>query len=158
MADIDKVLPNISEQPEQTTDELAVEMSEQLQEQAQPGEVEIINTEDGGVEVDFDPNQMDPGDASDFNANLAEFLDSQQLTVIGSGLYSNYVDYKTSRKDWEKAYTSGLDLLGFKYEDRSEPFSVLRVPLIRCLLKLLLSFRRWHIKSYSQLMDQSEHK
>ncbi|MGB2328022.1 MAG: portal protein [Flavobacteriaceae bacterium] len=123
MADIDKVLPNISEQPEQTTDELAVEMSEQLQEQAQPGEVEIINTEDGGVEVDFDPNQMDPGDASDFNANLAEFLDSQQLTVIGSGLYSNYVDYKTSRKDWEKAYTSGLDLLGFKYEDRSEPFS-----------------------------------
>jgi len=123
MADIDKVLPNISEQPEQTTDELAVEMSEQLQEQAQPGEVEITDTEDGGVEVDFDPNQMDPGDASDFNANLAEFLDSQQLTVIGSGLYSNYVDYKTSRKDWEKAYTSGLDLLGFKYEDRSEPFS-----------------------------------
>jgi hypothetical protein len=123
MADIDKVLPNISEQPEQTTDELAVEMSEQLQEQAQPGEVEIIDTEDGGVEVDFDPNQMDPGDASDFNANLAEFLDSQQLTVIGSSLYSNYVDYKTSRKDWEKAYTSGLDLLGFKYEDRSEPFS-----------------------------------
>ena len=123
MADIDKVLPNISEQPEQTTDELAVEMSEQLQEQAQPGEVEIIDTEDGGVEVDFDPNQMDPGDASDFNANLAEFLDSQQLTVIGSGLYSNYVDYKTSRKDWERAYTSGLDLLGFKYEDRSEPFS-----------------------------------
>ena len=44
MADIDKVLPNISEQPEQTTDELAVEMSEQLQEQAQPGEVEITNT------------------------------------------------------------------------------------------------------------------
>jgi hypothetical protein len=123
MADIDKVLPNISEQPEQTTDELAVEMSEQLQEQAQPGEVEITDTEDGGVEVDFDPNQMDPGDASDFNANLAEFLDSQQLTVIGSSLYSNYVDYKTSRKDWEKAYTSGLDLLGFKYEDRSEPFS-----------------------------------
>jgi hypothetical protein len=66
---------------------------------------------------------MDPGDASDFNANLAEFLDSQQLTVIGSSLYSNYVDYKTSRKEWEKAYTSGLDLLGFKYEDRSEPFS-----------------------------------
>jgi hypothetical protein len=123
MADIDKVLPNISEQPEQTTDELAVEMSEQLQEQAQPGEVEITDTEDGGVEVDFDPNQMDPGDASDFNANLAEFLDSQQLTVIGSSLYSNYVDYKTSRKEWEKAYTSGLDLLGFKYEDRSEPFS-----------------------------------
>ena len=123
MADIDKVLPNISEQPEQTTDELAVEMSEQLQEQTQPGEVEITNTEDGGVEIDFDPSQMTPGDASDFNANLAEFLDSQQLTVIGSSLYSNYVDYKTSRKDWEKAYTSGLDLLGFKYEDRSEPFS-----------------------------------
>ena len=123
MADIDKVLPNISEQPEQTTDELAVEMSEQLQEQTQPGEVEITNTEDGGVEIDFDPSQMTPGDASDFNANLAEFLDSQQLTAIGSGLYSNYVDYKTSRKDWEKAYTSGLDLLGFKYEDRSEPFS-----------------------------------
>ena len=130
MADIDKVLPNISEQPEQTTDELAVEMSEQLQEQAQPGEVEIIDTEDGGVEVDFDPNQMDPGDASDFNANLAEFLDSQQLTVIGSGLYSNYVDYKTSRKDWERSYREGLDLLGFKYETERNLFKVHQVQLI----------------------------
>jgi len=41
---------------------------------------------------------------------------------IGSQLHTNYVDYKSGRKDWEHAYTNGLDLLGFKYEEKSEPF------------------------------------
>jgi hypothetical protein len=41
---------------------------------------------------------------------------------LGSELFANYSDYKSSRKDWEQAYTKGLDLLGFKYEQKSEPF------------------------------------
>ena len=41
---------------------------------------------------------------------------------LGSSLYQNYQDYKTSRKDWERSYREGLDLLGFKYDNRTEPF------------------------------------
>jgi hypothetical protein len=41
---------------------------------------------------------------------------------LGSELHQNYSDYKSSRKDWEQAYVKGLDLLGFKYEQKSEPF------------------------------------
>jgi hypothetical protein len=37
-------------------------------------------------------------------------------------MVQNFMDYKASRKDWEQSYTSGLDLLGFKYENRTEPF------------------------------------
>jgi hypothetical protein len=63
------------------------------------------------------------GAAEDHNANLADFLDEPILGRMGSELYQNYQDYKNSRKDWETAYKQGLDLLGFKYEQRTEPFS-----------------------------------
>jgi hypothetical protein len=120
MAEIDKALPNISQQPEETTEDLAVEMSEQLNEQA--GDSEVTELEDGGVEINFDPNAMAQTQTTDFNANLADYVEDQELAFIGSQLFQNYQDYKTSRKDWEKTYTQGLDLLGFKYENRTEPF------------------------------------
>jgi len=120
MAEIDKALPNISEQPEETTEDLAVEMEEQLLEQA--GDSEITELEDGGAEINFDPSAMTQAQSTDFNANLADFVEDQELNFIGSQLFQNYQDYKTSRKDWEKTYTQGLDLLGFKYENRTEPF------------------------------------
>ena len=44
------------------------------------------------------------------------------LGRLGTTLYQNYQDYKNSRKDWEKGYREGLDLLGFKYDNRTEPF------------------------------------
>jgi hypothetical protein len=62
-----------------------------------------------------------PG-GEDHYANLAEFLDESILTDIGSELDEKYNDYRSSRQDWEMAYTNGLDLLGFKYEKRTEPF------------------------------------
>ena len=37
-------------------------------------------------------------------------------------MVQNLADYKMSEKDWERSYTQGLDLLGFKYENRTEPF------------------------------------
>jgi hypothetical protein len=54
--------------------------------------------------------------------NLAELLPEEILAPLGSELFSNYSDYKSSRQDWEQAYTKGLDLLGFKYEQKTEPF------------------------------------
>ena len=125
MAEIDKALPNISEQPEQTSEDLAVEMEQQLLDQAEEssGDAEIMENEDGSVDIDFDPSQLMQGAAEDHNANLADFLDEPILGRMGSELYQNYQDYKNSRKDWETAYRQGLDLLGFKYEQRTEPFS-----------------------------------
>ena len=124
MAEIDKALPNISEQPEQTSEDLAVEMEQQLLDQAEEssGETEIMENEDGSVDIDFDPSQLMQGAAEDHNANLADFLDEPILGRMGSELYQNYQDYKNSRKDWEQSYTKGLDLLGFKYDNRTEPF------------------------------------
>ena len=116
---VDKTLPNISEQPEETTEDLAIEMEEQLRDQA---DTEVTELEDGGVEINFDPNAMAQGQATDFSANLSDFLEDKELSRLGSQLYDNYQDYKSSRKEWERTYTTGLDLLGFKYENRTEPF------------------------------------
>jgi hypothetical protein len=122
MADIDKSLPNTKttiEIPGQVDVEQAI--NDELQ-QAQDPSVEIMPTEDGGAEVSFDPNIAAPTGGEDHYSNLAEFLDEDILVEIGSDLQEKYTDYKTSRQDWEQAYTRGLDLLGFKYEVRTEPF------------------------------------
>ena len=122
MAEIDKALPNIKVQPEETTDDIAVEMVEEI-EKVQPGETEITEMEDGSVDVNFDPESLRQSQATDFNANLADFVDERELGYLSSTLYQNYQDYKSSRKEWEKSYTQGLELLGFKYENRTEPFA-----------------------------------
>jgi hypothetical protein len=62
-----------------------------------------------------------PSTESHFD-NLADILPDDVLDPVGSMLKNNYMDYKSSRKEWEKTYTDGLELLGFKYENRNEPF------------------------------------
>ena len=122
MADIDKALPNTKttiEIPGQTEVEQSIQ--EQV-EKAQDPSVEINMDEEGGAEISFDPNAAAPQGGEDHYANLAEFLDESILVEIGSDLEGQYKDYRSSRQDWEMAYTNGLDLLGFKYERRTEPF------------------------------------
>ena len=58
----------------------------------------------------------------DFFANLNELLPEEDTDAMGSQLQSDYMEYKMSRKEWERAYITGLDLLGFKYTNRTEPF------------------------------------
>jgi hypothetical protein len=123
MAEIEKPIPNINEQP--TPEEQGVLDIEQVVEdtvETPAGETEVIENEDGSADIDFDPSQLMQGAAADHNANLANFLEETILGRMGSELYQNYQDYKNSRKDWETAYKQGLDLLGFKYEQRTEPF------------------------------------
>ena len=60
--------------------------------------------------------------APEHDSNLAEFIEETELEKISSDLLSDYLNDKDTRKDWEQGYTEGLDLLGFKYEDRSQPF------------------------------------
>ena len=120
MAEIDKGLPNTRTQVELPgAEETEVQISEE-QKQKQP--VEVIPDEDGGATVDFDPSAINqPSSESHFD-NLADILPDDVLDPIGGTLKTNYMDYKSSRKEWERTYTEGLDLLGFKYENRNEPF------------------------------------
>jgi hypothetical protein len=125
MADIDKALPNVKETITVPSEEAIVE--EQLQEQEEIAEkgdpVEIVENEDGSVDLEFDPAIASVEGSENHYANLADFIPEDILGRLGSELYQNYQDYKNSRKDWETAYKQGLDLLGFKYEQRTEPFS-----------------------------------
>jgi hypothetical protein len=122
MADIDKSLPNEAKPilPGEEPEELEIMESG---EQPVSGETEIMENEDGSVDIDFDPTALAAEESKDHYANLADFIDEAVLGRLGSELYQNYQDYKNSRKDWETAYRQGLDLLGFKYEQRTEPFS-----------------------------------
>jgi hypothetical protein len=119
MAEIDKSLPNVADQL--TPGELEVEQIAQSVEETPAGPTEVTENEDGSVDIDFDPKKAALG-ATQFDSNLAEVIDEQVLNTLGSELYQDIQSYKDSRADWEKAYTQGLDLLGFKYESRTEPF------------------------------------
>ena len=117
MADIDKGLPNTRTKVKVPGEE--VEIKEEIKEQ-QP--VEVILKKMAVLTIDFEPGASNiPGTDSHFD-NLADILPDDVLEPLGSELKQNYMDYKMSRKDWEKSYTDGLDLLGFKYENRTEPF------------------------------------
>lgn len=85
------------------------------------GEIEITPTEDGGVEIDFEPSDK-RGENEDFYANLAEEIPDRELGRIASELMSEFDANKSSRQEWEDAYASGLELLGFTYEERTQPF------------------------------------
>jgi hypothetical protein len=119
MAEIDKSLPNVADKL--TPGELEVEQIAQSVEETPAGPTEVTENEDGSVDINFDPTKnLSAG--TEFGANLAEVIDETILNTLGSELYQDAQSYKDSRADWEKAYTQGLDLLGFKYESRTEPF------------------------------------
>jgi|TARA_A100000172_G_scaffold22600_2_gene12904 hypothetical protein len=85
------------------------------------GEIGITPTEDGGVEIDFDPADQ-RGEGEDFDANLAEEMPDRELSRISSEMLAEYDANKSGRQDWEDAYANGLELLGFNYEERTQPF------------------------------------
>ena len=85
------------------------------------GSIEISPTEDGGVEIDFEPSDR-RGEAENFYANLAEEIPDRELGRISSELMAEYDSNKASRQEWEDSYADGLELLGFTYEERTEPF------------------------------------
>src|SRR6056300_725283 len=126
MADIDKALPNEPRKEfeipgEEEIQEQVVEEVEKVQESHD--DVEVIENEDGSVNIDLDPQAATPEGGDEHYANLADFLPDDVLGGMASDISSKYQEYVSSRKDWEKTYTQGLDLLGFKYDNRTEPFA-----------------------------------
>ena len=91
-----------------------------------PGiEIVIDNPDDvhigmDGMEIDMMP---DEGGGEKFDSNLAEFMDESELQKLGSEIIELVDADINSRKDWVEAYVKGLDVLGMKYEERTEPWN-----------------------------------
>ena len=122
MAEIDKPLPNTNQTQVPNEEIIEVEKTKSAEVIDTPtGPVEVAMDEEGGAEVSFDPNAaIDP--IQDHFANLAESLGDEVLEPLGAKMVEQYNEYKESRGDWEDTYRNGLELLGFKYERRTEPF------------------------------------
>jgi hypothetical protein len=90
-----------------------------------PG-VEIVIEDPEGVHIGMDGLQIDmePGEGTDedFDANLAEFMDESELQKVAGDIIALVDADINSRKDWVEDYVKGLDVLGMKYEERTEPW------------------------------------
>ena len=82
--------------------------------------VEVV-LEDGSVEITFGEENEDM-DSAPFDANLAEYLDDGQLTELAGDLEAAIDGDTSARRDWADSYVAGLDVLGMKYEERTEPW------------------------------------
>jgi hypothetical protein len=86
-------------------------------------EIEIVDPEEVNISADgFELSIQHDDGLGDFGANLADLMDEGDLQELASDLSSDIDNDKASRKDWEKAYTEGIKLLGLQYEDRTEPW------------------------------------
>ena len=88
-------------------------------------EIEIVDPEsvtlsDGSMEITIIPG--DEADFSEFGANLAELLEDDVLETLSSDLVGQINTDIEARKDWADTFVKGLDVLGFKYEERSDPW------------------------------------
>ena len=79
---------------------------------------ESVNIGIDGMEIEIDPDE----DEGDFNDNLAEDMDESMLTELAGDLLGEFDEDISSRKDWIQTYVDGLELLGMKVEDRTEPW------------------------------------
>tara|TARA_R100001377_G_scaffold8035_1_gene4212 strand:- start:53 stop:2539 length:2487 start_codon:yes stop_codon:yes gene_type:complete len=89
------------------------------------GGAEVIQNADGSAIVQSLADMIQEAEAEapmEHEANLAEYLDDGYMGELSSELRSSYEDDQTSRADWEEAYTKGLDQLGIKQQERTEPF------------------------------------
>ena len=109
---IDKALPqNESE---------AIEETESVEVAIVNPEAVAITTDDGGMVIDFEPDQGEQEDS--FDSNLADYLSEAQLGSVQSELMGAFDADFQSRSEWAETYVKGLDLLGLKIEDRTTPW------------------------------------
>jgi hypothetical protein len=109
---IDKPLGFIPAQEE------AIEQLTEMQIEESMSDDNVTMMEDGSALIGEQEQVITPS----FDMNIAEVLDEDTLSLISSELRQAFEDDKASRKDWEETYKKGLDLLGFKYTERSQPF------------------------------------
>ena len=81
----------------------------------------MVELEDGSVEISFG-EEVEEADMAPFDANLAEYLDDKQLQTISGDLCEAIEGDMAARRDWADSYVKGLDVIGFNYEERVEPW------------------------------------
>ena len=86
-------------------------------------EIEIIDPEEVNIHAGDLDISIKPGEEDAFNENLADTLEEDVIMEMASELAGDIEQDKSSRKDWEKAYTEGIKLLGLQYEERTEPWN-----------------------------------
>ena len=91
-------------------------------------EIEIENPEGvtigvDGVVIDLMPDLNKDGEVIEFDDNLAEHMDEGELETLGSEIIGLVEADIASRKDWTEMFVKGLDVLGMKYEERTEPWN-----------------------------------
>ena len=97
----------------------------EMDDEPQGIEIEIEDPESvairmGGLEIELEPDQGDDG--GDFDANLAEFMNDGELSTVASDIEEMITSDVGSRKDWADTFVKGLEVLGLKYEQRTEPW------------------------------------
>ena len=87
-------------------------------------EIEIEDPEKVTVGIGDMEIEIEPGKETDenFDANLAEDMDAEELNSLSEDLIGDFEDDISSRKDWMQTYVDGLELLGLKLEERTEPW------------------------------------
>lgn len=85
-------------------------------------EIEILGPDDDGMEIEEVEISLEGSVDSDFDANLAEYLDESTIQTLVGDLISDYDDDVASRRDWMQTYVDGLQLLGLKIEERTDPW------------------------------------
>jgi hypothetical protein len=85
-------------------------------------EIELVDPEEVNIEIDGIEISLDGAAEDDFDANLAEYLDESTIQTLVGDLVSDYEDDVSSRRDWMQTYVDGLQLLGLKIEERTDPW------------------------------------
>ena len=117
------------------------------------GGVDVTDDGQGGAILQSLEGMEVETEVYDHNANLADVLDEQTLGELSSDLIAQYEEDSNSRDEWEEGYVKGLDLLGIKYEERTQPFAgasgankhtavvvVLRLPYLASLASHVVAF------------------
>jgi hypothetical protein len=102
---------------------------------------EFTELDDGGVEIDFEP-ELEPEDAP-FDANLALYMDDMDLNTLGETLLSGVEEDRQSRGDWEATMSEGIKLMGLKIEDRRRRLRARAASMTRCWRKRWFVGRQW---------------
>ena len=88
-----------------------------------PAAPNVMEMDDGSAVIgELPQDEPMPTEQIPFDANLADFVDEDELGRVSGDLTQSIQDDLSSRDDWEKIYKTGLELIGVNYEDRSEPF------------------------------------
>ena len=102
--------------------ETEVEISQEDPITGEESEITVQFDEEGGATISIGKEEADEEIDTKHRQNLAEFLDEDQLTQIGSEILEYFDSDVASREEWERTYSEGMKNLGFQYEVRTKPF------------------------------------